>query len=124
MNDHLALIIEDDPDLAHIFNAALTEAEFKTAVIRNGKDAIEQLQQITPAIVLLDLHLPFVSGEDILHQIRNDARLAETRVILATANAFIAENLKEEADLVLLKPVSFSQLRQLAARLRPPDVLG
>ena len=72
---------------------------------------------------MLDLHLPHVSGPDILRHIRVDARLTETRVIVATAHARIAESIRREADLVLLKPISFSQLRDLAAILesaRPP----
>lgn len=66
---------------------------------------------------MLDLRLPRVPGPDILRQIRADARLAETRVIIASAHPHIAEDIRKEADLVLLKPISFSQLRDLAAIL-------
>jgi hypothetical protein len=37
--------------------------------------------------------------------------------MLATADAMLADQIKEEADLILLKPISVSQLRELAARL-------
>ncbi len=43
-------------------------------------------------------------------------RLAEVYVILATADAQVAEELRSQADLVLLKPISFFQLNQLAER--------
>jgi CheY-like chemotaxis protein len=68
--------------------------------------------------VVLDLHLPHVSGEDLLAQIRSDDRLAHTRVMLATADPLMAESLRAKADLVLIKPISFSQLRDLSKRLR------
>ena len=121
MKPPLALIVEDDPDLAMIFANALQDAAFETETIRDGQTALARLANTTPAIVVLDLHLPYISGPDILQQIRADARLAETRVILATADPVMADTLQEEADLVLLKPVSFDQLRDLAMRLYPRD---
>lgn len=83
-----------------------------------------RLAVISPALVVLDLHLPSFSGIDILRHIRADERLAETRVILATADAIMADSLREESDLVLLKPISVTQLRDLAIRLRPLDLMG
>jgi CheY-like chemotaxis protein len=53
-----------------------------------------------------------------LRQIRADARLAGTRVIIATADPLMAQTLNDAADLVLIKPISFSQLRDLAKQLR------
>jgi two-component system cell cycle response regulator DivK len=124
MTNSLALIIEDDEFLAEIFSITLQEAEFEIEIIRDGQAALTRLAALTPALVVLDLHLPYVSGVDILHQIRADERLAETRVMLATADAIMADNLREDADLVLLKPISTNQLRELAKRLHPPDVVG
>jgi two-component system, cell cycle response regulator DivK len=124
MTNSLALIIEDDEFLAEIFSLTLQEAEFEIEIIRDGRVALTRLAAITPALVVLDLHLPHISGVAILHQIRADQRLAETRVMLATADAILADNLREDADLVLLKPISTNQLRELAKRLHPPDVVG
>ncbi len=118
MNDSLALIIEDDPKLSVIFAKALEAADFQTEVVLDGRLALERLAEIVPNLVILDLHLPYVSGVDILRQIRADERLADTQVVIATADPLIAESLRFEADLVLLKPVSFHQLRNLGSRLR------
>jgi hypothetical protein len=52
---------------------------------------------------------------------RADARLAQTRFIIVTAYPEIDEDLWEAADVVLVKPVAFGQLRDLAARLCPAD---
>lgn len=119
MSNPLALIIEDDPDAATIFSEALQAAGFETEIVRTGDKALKRLAVTTPDAVVLDLHLPHVSGIDILRQIRAEARLAKTRIIIATADPRMAELLRGQADLVLLKPISFSQLRDLAARLRP-----
>ena len=118
-----ALIIEDDESLATIFAEALNTIDFKTEIIRDGGLAMTRLAAIKPDVVILDLHLPNVSGKDILHHIQTDTRLQATRVMIVTADAALADSLQDEADLALLKPVSFHQLRDLAARLRPPDTL-
>jgi two-component system sensor histidine kinase ChiS len=124
MTDPIALIIEDDVKLAHIFSEALQIAEFKTEIVPDGRMARDRLTAIAPTLVVLDLHLPYLSGKDLLYHIRADKRLTQTRIILATADPLLADSLREEVDLVLIKPIGFSQLRELAARLRPPDIVG
>jgi CheY-like chemotaxis protein len=119
MSSPSALIIEDHPDSAIIFTEALKAAGFETETIQSGDTALVRLATTTPDVVILDLHLPRVAGTDILHQIRTDPRLTKTHVIVATAHPQMVDSLRGEADLVLIKPVSFSQLRDLAARLIP-----
>lgn len=115
----LALVIEDDNRQATVFAQALRMADFETEIIRDGQEALARLSRVVPALVVLDLHLPKISGKDIFEQIQADERLASTRVMLATADPLLAETLRAEVDLVLLKPISFNQLRDLAGRLRP-----
>ena len=117
MADPLALIIEDDDRLAEIFDQALRVASFETEIVQNGDTALVRLAETTPALVLLDLHLPNVPGSKILHKIHANERLTETRVILTTGDVPMASSLRDEADLVLVKPISFMMLRDLAARL-------
>ncbi|HSQ18698.1 MAG TPA: response regulator [Anaerolineales bacterium] len=121
-----ALIIEDEQDLAAIFSKALEVAGYQTGVIHNGQEALDRLSDIdqAPTLVLLDYHLPLVSGDEILHFIRGDRRFAQTRVIMATCDpAAMVDEIENSADLVLLKPISYIQLRQLASRflLCPPS---
>lgn len=117
MSKPLALIVEDDSRLATIFAEALRSAHFETEIIEDGQIAMDRLAEISPAVVILDLHLPHVPGKDILFRITNDPRLSHTGVIVATADAMMADELREAADLVLIKPISFTQLRELASRL-------
>ena len=121
MNKPLALIVEDEKDLSDIFAEALQHADFNTEAVRDGQTAVNRLGEIVPDLVLLDLHLPNVAGTDILRQIRQDPRLDQTQVIVVTADARSAEFLRTEAELVLVKPVRFSQLRDLASRIRPKN---
>jgi DNA-binding response OmpR family regulator len=112
-----ALIIEDDEDLSIIFTEALNAAGFQTETIRNGQLALDRLHAVTPEVVSLDMHLPGVSGLDILKFIRSEKRLALTNVVVTTADAVMAEQVRDTADFVLIKPITFGQLRDLTARL-------
>jgi len=114
----VALVIEDDPQLVSIFATAMRIAGYETETAVDGNAALVQLDNIVPDVVLLDVHLPHVSGEELLQHIRADERLAETTVILSTADSRVASQLREQASLVLLKPVSFKELVELAKELK------
>ncbi len=116
--NQLALIIEDDVDLASIFSEALKSAGFDTQVIRDGALAQKRIKETAPHIVILDLHLPHVDGSILLDDIRSDKALKNTVVVVATADALMGEMYRESADIVLIKPISFTQLRDLSVRLR------
>ena len=115
-DEKLALVIEDDPAQQDIFTQAVKMAGYTVEALGNGADALARLAEVVPQLVILDLHLPSVSGDEILATIRADERLASVPVILATADPLLAESLSDTSDLVLLKPISFIQLRDLASR--------
>lgn len=118
LGEPLALIIEDDDKLSIIYTEALRQAEFNTLVIYDGAEALARLPTCQPAVIILDLHLPHVSGDKILGVIRQTESLAQTQVIITTADATLAAALRQPSDLVLIKPISFLQLRDLAKQLR------
>lgn len=116
MTKPFVFIVEDDPRLNEIISITLQD-DFEFEACKDGDTALTRLKEIVPNIVVLDLNLPGKSGVDILKHIRSDERLARTRVILATADERQAETLTDEVDIILLKPVSPAQLRELALRI-------
>jgi len=116
MGKPLVLIVEDDPTQNQIFKLSLKN-DFDVETFVDGDSAAARLDTVIPALVLLDLNLPGKSGRELLTQIRADKRIANVRVILATADEQQAEILDKDADLVLLKPISPGQLKELALRL-------
>lgn len=117
MTRPLVFIIEDDPQLSKIFTLTLSES-FETESITDGNHALMRLSETVPHLVVLDINLPGASGAQILHSIRADSRFESTRVMLATADSRQADELQDKADIVLLKPISIRQLRDLAERLK------
>jgi CheY-like chemotaxis protein len=118
MEKPFALIIEDDRDIAALFRHVLDIAGYHTEIEMHGKEAMKHLDSVRPDIVLLDLHLPGVSGVQILEQMRADERLKSVPVVVVTAYSRDADSLPLEPDLVLLKPVNLEQLSNLVQRLR------
>lgn len=114
-----ALVVEDNQDLNEIFTSALERAGYAVKSVYDGAAAQQVLTEMIPALVTLDLHMPGISGEAVMDFIRADARLKDVRVIVATADASFADSLKFKPELVLLKPISFSQLSMLASRFAP-----
>lgn len=116
----LALIFEDDPKQRMVFERALQLAGFATEVVMDGLQAKSRLSGTPPALLLLDVHLPYISGLEIIKLIRADSRWAETPVIVATADILHAKELEGQVQ-VLVKPVGVDHLRQIASRLRPSE---
>jgi CheY-like chemotaxis protein len=117
MDNQLALVIEDNKDLATIFSLALEMAGFETEIMQAGDAAITRLAELEPHLVVMDMHLPGAAGEDIVRHIRSDARLEGTYIVAVTGDPFVAEDIRSEVDLVLLKPFSLDRLQVLATRL-------
>ena len=118
MANNLALIIEDDADLSEIFSNALKAAGFAVEAILDGKVAQDRLKEVIPGVIVLDMHLPHVDGAALLKQIRADERLGKVRIIIATADSAKAEQYRSQATIVMIKPITFSSLRDISARLK------
>ncbi len=117
MNELLAVVVEDDPSLCTIFSEAVRRGGFTVESFHEGRAALQRLRQVQPRLLVLDLHLPDISGTELLYPLRSDPRLSEMIIILATADPLLAGLYNEQADFVLLKPISYVQLRDLAARI-------
>ncbi len=124
MNKPFALIIEDDTHLGRILALTL-QAHCETEIVTNGSVALARLAEVVPSIIVLDLNLPGKGGKDILYWVRKDHRFDRTRIFICTADAVQANMLQDEADIVLLKPVSPAQLQEMAVRfLKSQDAMA
>lgn len=111
------LIVEDDAELGGAFAEVLSLSGLNTELARDGRAALDMLAAAKPDMVILDLHLPEVSGPTVLDYIQSEERLKGTRVVIVSADVRRAEQLRERVDLVLVKPVGFAELFGLADRL-------
>lgn len=116
-----AMIIEDEEYLAALYAKALSMAGFELTIFNDGLNALNALKKMeySPVLIILDLNLPRTSGREILRFIRGCQRFARTRVIIITSeSAAVQGEIEDKSDIVLLKPIGMSQLRELSSRFR------
>ena len=114
--------VEDDVDIARIINKTLTKQGYQVYSFSDGKSFIEAFNKQKPDLVLLDLMLPDMNGNDIIKYIRNDIENNEVEIIIISAKRMLmdkVEGLDLGADDYLEKPFDLLELMsRVNARLR------
>lgn len=115
-------IVEDDRDIRELESYALNSSGFETACFENGEAFFLALQKEKPALVLLDVMLPGISGLDILKKLRQRPGFSDVPVILVTAKASemdTVRGLDMGADDYITKPFGVMELvSRVRARTR------
>lgn len=122
MEKPVAFVIEDDMDLSTVFTEAVQAAGFTCETFLSGDQAVERLANFTPRLIVLDLHLPGVTGEQILDYIETQPHLEKVNIIVASADDRLSQKVYGRPTLTLLKPVGFGLLRDLAQRFLAPPI--
>lgn len=113
------LVVDDDPAQLSFVEGLLTSLGFEVVALECGEAALEQAQDRTFDLAILDLRMPGLSGWDTAHQLRE--RLgADLRIIILSAN--VAEFHKPETadpshDMFLVKPVRLTRLTEAISGL-------
>lgn len=114
--------VEDDLDIARIINKTLTKQGYQVYSFQDGKSFISAFNKQKPDLVLLDLMLPDMNGNDIIKFIRNDIENNEVEIIIISAKRMLmdkVEGLDLGADDYLEKPFDLLELMsRVNARLR------
>ncbi|MGJ3240774.1 MAG: response regulator transcription factor [Anaerolineae bacterium] len=122
MSKPLALIIEDQPNLAMLYEDALRLVGYDIFAIQDGLTALNHLAtHDAPDLVILDVNLPSLSGRDILKHIRGSEKYTDTPVIILTANSLMVEQIRPHTtrnDYLYIKPISMKELQELAKAVK------
>jgi len=86
MDRPVILVVEDDEKSSRLMQDVLEYAGYDVVVTDRGESGLELIRALHPALVLMDIHLPGISGVDALRAIRADAAIAGTAVIAVTAS--------------------------------------
>jgi two-component system phosphate regulon response regulator PhoB len=112
------LVVEDEPDLLELVRFNLDQAGFKVETSDSGEDGLAALRRAPPDLLILDLMLPDLSGEDVCRAVRADPRLAQMPIIMLTAKSEEVDRVvgfELGADDYVTKPFS---PRELVLRVR------
>jgi CheY-like chemotaxis protein len=104
------LVVDDDQDVRALLQLALEDRGFNVESAGNGLAALEKVRERTPDLVILDLNMPSMGGEDFLYAWRAgvETRGVPVIVITATSDALRPADLGVEA--VFAKPFDLEQL--------------
>ena len=128
--DLFILLVEDNPADANLIQEAIEEEHISCAlqVVANGRKAIDFIEQVDaddskprPALVLLDLNLPQVSGEQVLKRIRLSSKLEKTKVLIVSSSNAYADRervMTLGATDYFRKPPSLVEFMKLGPRIR------
>lgn len=112
------LIVEDDEAISQLVKEALDAAGFQTDCVRDGVEAINQVLESKPDIVVLDLTIPRLSGFEICAMVRKSRTVGLTPIVVISGRDSQNDKLQAfeiGADDYVTKPFS---IRELVARVQ------
>jgi two-component system phosphate regulon response regulator PhoB len=112
-NGERVLVVEDEPDIVALVVYHLAKANYRVSTAMTGSDALHLARQERPAIIILDLMLPGMSGFEVIEQLRRSEVTQDIAVLMLTARKDEADRIKGlslGADDYLTKPFSPQEL--------------
>jgi two-component system, OmpR family, phosphate regulon response regulator PhoB len=107
------LVVDDEPDIVALVAYHLAKSGYRVSTAANGYDALGLARQERPALVVLDLMLPGLSGFDVMEQLRADDGTREVAILMLTARKDEPDRIRGlslGADDYLTKPFSPQEL--------------
>jgi len=90
----LVLLVDDDPDIRYLMRVVLEAAGYSVAEAIHGQAALIRLEaEPVPEIVVTDLMMPVMKGNELVRRLRADLRWADLKIVVASSNVH-----SDEAD--------------------------
>jgi DNA-binding response OmpR family regulator len=89
----LVLVVEDDPALGDVIVSALKDDGLDAKLAQDGDEAMRDVDDLTPAAMVLDLMMPRRDGFSVLRELRADGRISNLPVVVVTAIFGLSERL-------------------------------
>jgi CheY-like chemotaxis protein len=116
------LVVDDDEDIRDIIVVILAENGYQAVGAVDGLDALRRLSAgLGPALVLIDLMMPRLSGVELANSMRADPRLASIPIVVLSGDR-AARRISSDlgASDILIKPVNLDDLLATVGRYVPP----
>ncbi len=115
------LVVDDEADLLLMVSRGLEKRGYEVSDAKNGRDALALARQLVPDLLILDIYLPFMNGDEVAREVKQDEKLKHIPVILISS---VSEGLTEKvdesgADAFLHKPFDLEELVSLVKRYCP-----
>ncbi len=114
------LVVDDDPTILQMVSTSLGKRGYQIVTATSGEEALTVVKDQPPALVILDVMMPGMSGWEVARALRKDQATALTKIIMLTA---IGKEINEMTsplygvDAYLDKPFEFRELERIIAEL-------
>lgn len=116
------LVAEDERELASLVRALLEDLGYETTLVGDGQEALDAIMQERPSLLITDLAMPRMSGEELIEQLRQ-AGHADLPVIVLSARPDAAARIAPFPGVrLLMKPFDIDEFEVLVMRSLPPQV--
>src|SRR5215210_4836634 len=112
------LLTDDSITIQKVVDLTFADEGMEVTTVGNGRLALQKLEELSPDIVLVDIHMPGISGYEVCEQIKRDERFRHIPVMLLVGSFEPfdeAEARRVGADDYLTKP--FQSIRQLVSKV-------
>ncbi|HTD03580.1 hybrid sensor histidine kinase/response regulator, partial [Undibacterium sp.] len=82
---HIVMVVDDSLTVRRVTQRLLSREGYQVVLAKDGIDALEQLQSITPDVMLVDIEMPRMDGFDLTRNVRSDARTSHVPIIMITS---------------------------------------
>ena len=121
-NSPLVLIVDDHPDNVEVLQARLDALGYRTACAADGETALKMVAKTPPDLILLDVMMPHMDGNEVARRIKADKSLPFIPIIMQTAldsTQSKVVGLDSGADDYVTKPINYAELQaRMGAALR------
>lgn len=118
------LIVDDEPDIIKTVKLALRNRGYNIVSASAGGEALGKIDHYDPDLVILDLKLPDLAGEEVCRQIRKGIRRPEVPIIMLTAKNLDVDIVIGKvigADYYMTKPFDLNELVKKVCELAPGE---
>ena len=82
----MVLVVDDEPDYRFLLRMLLRDHDVELVEAANGQAALEVIEQHLPDVVITDLHMPVMDGQELVERLRAEERTREIRVLVWSAD--------------------------------------
>ncbi|MDO5577421.1 MAG: response regulator [Fibrobacter sp.] len=121
MKSRKIMVIDNDPAISELLKVNLAARGHEVIAYTNGKDALNDVFEVKPNLVILDVVLPEIDGWEILKIIKDHSHGADIKVMLLTARNSMRDKLIGrvilKADAYVTKPFDLNELLSIIGKL-------
>lgn len=116
LSDKRVLVVDDEVAIARLVAIVIAELGVATDTAANGAEALQKIGRDRPDLVIVDLIMPVMTGEELIQEIQANPDTADIKIVLLTTRQSAA-GYKKDAFPLISKPFEPAQVKDLVKRV-------